>query len=96
MKSILQTQKECLVCGTTRLLHEHHVFEGIADRKKSEKYGLKVYLCVRHHNGSNAGVHYCDKLDTRIKKFAQRKFEEKYSREKFMEVFHKNYLWDEE
>ena len=96
MKSILQTQKECFICGTYRNLHEHHVYGGVANRPKSEKYGLKVYLCARHHNGSSASVHHNNKMKEDLEKFAQRTFEDKYSHEKFMEVFHKNYLWDEE
>lgn len=91
MKSILQTNKECWICGSTTV-HEHHVFEGSANRKKSEQYGLKIYLCPRHHNLSNDGVHENLVLALSIKKFAQRKFEDKWGHEKFMEVFHKNYL----
>lgn len=92
MKSILQSSKKCWVCGVTYGLHHHEVFFGTANRKKSIEYGLQVWLCPRHHNGSNDGVHFNPTLDLILKKFAQKKFEEKYSHEKFMEVFHKNYL----
>lgn len=61
-------------------------------QKKSEQYGLKVYLCPRHHNISSEGAHENPVLALSLKKFAQRKFEEKWGHEKFMEVFHKNYL----
>jgi len=37
MKSILQEKKECYVTGRTYGLHKHHVFEGTANRKKSDK-----------------------------------------------------------
>ena len=79
------------MCGNPHVA-EHHIFYGSANRKKSEEYGLKVYLCGPHHNLSNDGVHFNPTLDLLLKKFAQKKFEEKYSHEKFMEVFHKNYL----
>lgn len=80
------------MCGDTRNLHTHEVFFGKANRKKSIEYGLQVKLCPIHHNMSSKGVHMNHTLDTILKKFAQKKFEEKYSHEKFMEVFHKNYL----
>lgn len=38
----------CVVCGfvPTDL---HHVFSGTANRKKSDKYGLTINLCRKHH-----------------------------------------------
>lgn len=91
-KSILQKEKECWACHTRFNLHEHHVIYGTANRKKSEKYGLKVWLCVHHHTG-NAGVHNGNKqLDLELHQLAQRKFEEKYGHELFMNTFHKNWL----
>ena len=92
MKSILQHERECFVCKTTLDLHEHHVFDGTANRRLSEMYGLKVYLCARHHNMSNEGVHFNKKLELALKRFAQKRFEKLYSHEKFMSVFGKNYL----
>jgi hypothetical protein len=99
MKSIIQDKKECFICRnnydveTTRGLHEHHIFEGTGRRKQSEKYGLKVYLCYRHHNmDSDFGVHYQKALDLELKQLAQRKFEETHTREEFREHFIKSYL----
>ena len=92
MKSIIQFEKECLVCKTTLNLARHHVFYGTANRKKSEKYGLTVYLCARHHNMSNEGVHFNKPLDLKIKQMAQRKYEERYSREEFIREFGRNWL----
>lgn len=42
----------CWLCGRWGWLEEHHIFGG-ANRKKSEKYGLKVGLCgdTCHRNG---------------------------------------------
>lgn len=91
MKSILQENKECLVCRSTNVAL-HHVFFGTANRKKSDEYGLVVFLCQRHHNTSNAGVHFNKQLDLKIKQMAQRKFEEIYGHEKFMQEFGRNWL----
>ncbi len=91
-KSIMQTEKRCYVCGTTYGLHEHHIFYGTANRKQSEKHGFKVYLCGRHHNLSEEGVHFDHELDLRIKRDCQRVFEKTHSREEFISIIGKNYL----
>ena len=91
MKSILQKNKECYVCRTTYQLEEHHIFFGTANRKQSEKCGLKVWLCAEHHRG-NSGVHHNRELDLSIKEFAQSEFEKTHSREEFIRIFGKNYL----
>lgn len=92
MKSIIQTERECYVCGTTRDIHEHHIFEGIANRRQSEKYGMKIFLCGRHHNMSNQGIHFNKELDTAIKQMAQEVFEQTHTREEFRAIFGKSYL----
>lgn len=98
MKSIIQNVKECFTCRvnydveTTVGLHDHHIFEGSARRKNSEKYGLKIYLCGRHHNLSKYGIHYQKQLDLELKQLAQKKFEETHSREEFLKHFRRNYL----
>lgn len=92
MKSILQKNKECFVCRTTYGLHDHHIFYGTSNRKQSEKYGLKVWLCGADHNLSNMGVHFNKELDLELKQLAQRKFEETHTREEFRAVFGKNWL----
>ena len=91
MKSILQTEKECFVCKTTYGLEEHHVIGGTANRKQSEKYGLKVWLCHEHHRG-NSGVHFNKELDLKIKKIAQSTFECEHTREEFRAIFGKSWL----
>lgn len=90
-KSILQSTKKCFLCGSVCDLHEHHVIYG-PFRKKSEHYGLKVYLCAYDHNMSDNGVHFNKPLDIQLKQFAQEKFEEKYSHAMWMQEFEKNYL----
>lgn len=92
MKSIIQTEKECYVCHTTYNLQVHHIIYGTANRKQSEKYGLKVCLCQEHHTG-NTGVHFKRSLDLHLKKLAQEKFNAVYGANKsFLEVFGKNYI----
>lgn len=93
MKSVIQKDKECYVCGKVRGLHDHHILFGTANRKLSELYGLKVWLCVEHHTGSNEAVHHNKELDMNLKKLAQKYYEANYgTREDFRETFGRNYL----
>lgn len=92
MRSILQDKSDgCLICGSP-YVEEHHVFYGTADRKLSEQYGLKVYLCHKHHRDSRAGVHFDPSFDKFLKRLAQEKFEETHSHEEFMRLFMRDYL----
>ena len=92
MKSVIQDSKECYVCGTTYNLHDHHIYFGTSNRKQSEKYGMKVWLCQEHHTGST-GVHFNRDLDLHLKKLAQKQFEALYGvNTSFIGVFGKNYL----
>lgn len=92
MKSIIQKEKQCYVCGATYGLHSHHIYFGNPMRKISEKYGMKVWLCYAHHEGTS-GVHGRDghNLDVYLKQQGQKVFEEHYDIP-FIDVFHKNYL----
>lgn len=91
-RSIIQSEKECFVCKTTLNLHEHHVFFGTGNRKISEKYGMKLWLCQEHHTGRN-GVHFDRQLDLLIKTVAQGTFEKEIgSREEFRRLFGRSYL----
>lgn len=94
MKSIVEYSNEkCFVCHSYRNLENHHIFYGNGRRKKSDKYGLTVTLCAEHHRGTN-GVHgkKGKKFNKELKRYAQHKFEELYSHEDWMAIFHKNYL----
>lgn len=93
MDSILQTEKECYICGRKTELESHHCVFGVPGRRNSELYGLKVWLCYEHHRG-NKGVHQNIKLDWYLKRIAQEQFERRYDRNKWMEVFGRNYLED--
>jgi hypothetical protein len=74
------------------VLEEHHAVMGTANRKISEHYGLKVYLCPGHHRLGPAAVHR--NLETRrfLERKAQEAFEKKYSHEKWMAEIGRNFL----
>lgn len=93
MKSILQKEKECLICKTTQGLHLHHCFEG-SRRRISDRYGLTVYLCGKHHNLSNQSVHMNESLNNDLKRWAQKKTIQYYgwSIEDFISRFGINYI----
>ena len=92
-KSIISNERECIVCHMTFRLHKHHIFYGTANRKLSDEYGCWCYLCQRHHNASDKGVHFNKTFDMRLKQECQRKWEETYgTREDFIKVFGKSYL----
>lgn len=90
MKSIIQEDKSCYVCGKLQV-HLHHIYGG-ANRKTSDRNGFVVYLCPHHHNLSNEGVHFNKELDTMLKMMCQQKYEENHTREEFMKLIGKNYL----
>lgn len=97
-KSILQEDKSyCFICGknaraTYYGLDEHHCFFGCSNRAKSEKYGLKIYIC--HDTCHLNGVHKDAEINREVKQQAQRKAMEHYgwSVEDFIKIFGKNYL----
>lgn len=91
MKSVFQSDKECYICHRYPV-HEHHIFFG-PFRKKSEKLGMKIYLCPAHHNMSDEGIHFNKNLDLTIKRMAQKYYEENIgSRTQFISDFGRNYL----
>ena len=96
MKSIIQTKKECFFCRTTYGLEDHHIFFGEKNRRWSEKYGLKVWLCPYDHRDYKNGVHgQAGWKRKQLEQTGQRTFEKLYDHQKFIQVFGKNYL-DEE
>lgn len=94
MRSILQEGKDCLICGSP-YTESHHVFFG-PNRKVSERLGLKVYLCPKHHRGDYS-PHQDRELDLTLKKLAQRRYLETHTMREWMQEIGKNYLedWDE-
>lgn len=100
MKSIMHNKENhtCYLCmmlhsdyDRRNFLEEHHVFNG-PNKRLSEKYGLKVYLCREHHLTSKEAVHINPDIRHEVQKMAQRAFEKKYPDKDFMKIFGKNYL----
>lgn len=105
MKSILHNNKDhtCFLCMILnhddhwqQYLEEHHVIFGTANRRLSEQYGLKVYLCPDHHRLGAMAVHRNAEVAEILIKAAQIAFMRKYSLDQFIATFGKNYLDDED
>lgn len=99
MKSVLQKEKVCYICGTTRNLEEHHIFPGSANRKKSDKRGLVVWLCDVDHRTGKTSVHNNPngQIDRYLKTTAQKYYEEHIgSREQFRMEFGKSFILEDE
>lgn len=83
-----------------RGLQEHHVVFGHygSGRRLSEKFGLKVYLCVRHHlaDGGPDAAHRSRASRELLCKDAQRCFEKNYPELSFREIFGRNWLTDKD
>ena len=75
-------------------LQEHHVVFGTANRRLSEKYGLKVYLCDEHHEHSPMAVHVNAEVRQQLCEEAQRAFERVYPNLSFRDIFGINYIND--
>lgn len=91
MKSIIQDEKECIICGNPECF-EHHCYYGSKNRSVSEKHGFKIYLCLRHHTDGPYAIHNNKETDAYWKKVCQEKFEENHSRSRFLELIGRNYL----
>lgn len=97
MRSIMHDKRDgtCYLCmaagdySRQTCLEEHHCIHGTANRRLSERWGLKVYLCPAHHR------HLHDDKDGRIADIycqiaAERAFREKYPKKDFRAIFGKN------
>lgn len=93
-KSIICNDKVCWVCGTIYNLHLHHTLYGVRNRKKADQDGLVVWLCGKHHNQSNDGVHFNKELDTRLKEISEQAWLDHYGKtvEDFIKRYGKNYI----
>lgn len=83
----------CYICGVLVKPHIHHIFGGPL-RKVSEKYGLKVPLCYRHHNDPSCreAVHFNAGMSRMLKREAQKEFEKRQGHDAFMKIIGRNYL----
>lgn len=89
---------ECYLCkilhndSSVKYTEEHHCIYGTANRKLSEKYGLKVYLCPEHHRTGSEAVHFNRNIDLLVKSLAEEAFIKRYPGKSFLKVFGRNYL----
>ena len=100
-KSIMHRKEDrtCYLCMLLRDdynaredLQEHHAMPGTANRRLSERYGLKVYLCIEHHLVGPDAVHSNIRLRRLLQADAQMAFERKHSHEEWMEAFGRNFI----
>lgn len=92
--------KRCWLCGATGNsdpLDRHHIF-GASNRKKSEKYGLVVFLCHNKcHIFGKEAVHNNAKNMQLLHEYGQRKAmrEQGWTIDDFRREFGKNYIEEE-
>ena len=91
MHSIISNDKKCYICGSSRWLELHHIYGG-ANRNKSTKYGLVVYLCHHCHNEPPLGVHHNKKRMNWLRQQGQLAFRKHYPNKDFLAEFGRNYL----
>lgn len=91
MNSIISNEKKCYFCGSTHWLECHHLWGG-ANRNKSTRYGLVVYLCHYCHNEPPNGVHHNRARMDYLRQVGQRAFMQHYPNEDFLKIFGRNYL----
>ena len=91
MKSALQENKRCYLCGAVVNLERHHIFAGVANRPISERHGLWVWLCHNCHTGTD-GAQYDKEKNLLLKSEAQKAFERFHTRAEWMALIRKNYL----
>lgn len=91
----------CFICGINeysdvgmyKWYEWHHVW-GASNRKNSEKYGCKVYLCHNCHNEPPNGVHHNKAVNDQLKKECQEWLmrKEGWKTQRFVSLFGKNYM----
>lgn len=87
----------CWLCGANGCfdpLDKHHIFGG-ANRKKSDRMGLVVYLCHnRCHIFGRKAVHQNKETMLKLHQYGQRKAmtENGWDTERFIAEFGKNYI----
>lgn len=97
MRSVIQRDETyCYICkekyGIDALqpTEEHHVFGGPL-RAISEKNGLKVRLCPRHHREGPEAVHKCQEMNRWLQKRAQIQYLQSHTKQDWMRMMHRDY-----
>ena len=90
--SIIQPESdhECYFCLTTKRLFTHHCLHGTSNRKKADKDGLTVKLCLMCHTA----LHDHGTGDYQLMKLAQVKWMKHYGKTEkdFIDRYGKSYL----
>ena len=99
LKSIMQDEEECFICGRKGFLHVHHCLFG-NKRSLADQDGLWVYLCPSCHEIGKNAVHGSSAEGIRRKKqlqiYAQHCWEKYYgTREEFIERYGQSYIEEE-
>ena len=92
MKSILQDEKVCFLCGREYGLEKHHIFAGVANRRISEAEGLWCWLCGETCHRGIDGAQYDSEKNLYLKQMAQAAYEQTHSHDQWMKLIRKNYL----
>ena len=81
---------------TPTYCHRHEVFFGTANRWKSIRDGLVVFLTPEMHNASNKGVHFNREFDLYLKRIGQQTWMDYYGKtvNDFIREYGKNYIYD--
>lgn len=83
MNSIIQHERQCLVCGSWNI-KEHTIFNNLG-----EEYGINVWLCPTHKEHCKEGY----QLDIELKQLGQKSFEYRYgTRKEFIDYFGMSYI----
>lgn len=88
---VAYNMRDCFFCGKPKT-DIHEIFYGNANRQKSKDWGMCLPLCRECHRKVHASkaarlyTQYC----------GQKRFEQLYGHEKFMEVFKKDYICSRE
>ena len=86
-KVLERDNEECQICGY-KPVQVHHIFFG-AERRFSDKYEeCMIALCIRCHKKAHENKDF----NLTLRQMAQKRFEDKYSHEKFMKECGRNYL----
>lgn len=102
MISIMQIPDgRCYLCEilgdySEKVTEEHHCIFGVANRKLSERTGLKVYLCPEHHRTGKTAVHNNHVVAAYLQDRAQVCYEDYYKADDFVLKFGRNYKLTEE
>lgn len=90
MRSIINEEFKCNICGRIFNLERHHCIFGTANRSKAEEDGLWVWLCHDCHMEIHNGNNWAKEL---LQKEAQESWESEYgSREDFIKRYGRSYL----